>query len=125
MIQPVAPGSYASGVIILLSDGRRTAGPDPIEVAKMAAERGVRVYTVGFGTIEGTTISMDNYSFYVRLDEETLKSGRENDRRRIFSRWHRRRFAQGVRKPEHQAFDGAQGNRNQRVLQRASRRCSR
>ena len=40
----------------------------------MAADRGVRVYTVGFGTIEGTTISMDNYSFYVRLDEETLKA---------------------------------------------------
>lgn len=74
VIQPVAVGSYSSGVIILLSDGRRTAGPDPIEVAKMAAERGVRVYTVGFGTIEGTTISMDNYSFYVRLDEETLKA---------------------------------------------------
>ena len=74
VIQPVAPGSYSSGVIILLSDGRRTAGPDPIDVAKMAAERGVRVYTVGFGTIEGTTISMDNYSFYVRLDEETLKA---------------------------------------------------
>ncbi|MBA2411781.1 MAG: VWA domain-containing protein [Burkholderiaceae bacterium] len=74
VVQPVAPGSHASGVIILLSDGRRTAGPDPIEVAKMAAERGVRVYTVGFGTIEGTTISMDNYSFYVRLDEETLKA---------------------------------------------------
>ena len=74
VVQPVAPGSYSSGVIILLSDGRRTAGPDPIEVAKMAAERGVRVYTVGFGTIEGTTISMDNYSFYVRLDEETLKA---------------------------------------------------
>ena len=74
VLQPMAPGSYPSGVIILLSDGRRTTGPDPIEVAKMAAERGVRVYTVGFGTLEGTTISMDNYSFYVRLDEETLKS---------------------------------------------------
>ncbi|MEP6607780.1 MAG: VWA domain-containing protein [Burkholderiaceae bacterium] len=74
VVQPAAPGSYGSGVIILLSDGRRTAGPDPIEVAKMAAERGVRVYTVGFGTLEGTTISMDNYSFYVRLDEETLKA---------------------------------------------------
>jgi Ca-activated chloride channel homolog len=72
--QPVALGSYASGVIILLSDGRRTTGPDPLEVAKMAAERGVRVFTVGFGTLQGTTIQSENYSFYVRLDEETLKA---------------------------------------------------
>jgi Ca-activated chloride channel family protein len=70
---PVAPGSFTNGVIILLSDGRRTTGPDPIEVAKLAADRGVRVYTVGFGTREGTSISIGEYSFYVRLDEETLK----------------------------------------------------
>jgi Ca-activated chloride channel family protein len=70
---PVAPGSFTTGVIILLSDGRRTTGPDPIEVAKLAADRGVRVYTVGFGTREGTSISIGEYSFYVRLDEETLK----------------------------------------------------
>ena len=54
--------------------GRPTTGPDPLEVAKMAADRGVRVFTVGFGTLQGTTIQSDNYSFYVRLDEETLKA---------------------------------------------------
>jgi Ca-activated chloride channel family protein len=71
---PVAPGSYKAGVIILLSDGRRTTGPDPIEIARMVADRGVRVYTVGFGTREGAPISVDGYSFFVRLDEETLKA---------------------------------------------------
>jgi Ca-activated chloride channel homolog len=71
-VEPVAPGSYASGVVILLSDGRRTTGPDPVEVARMAAQRGVRVYTVGFGTREGAMITFDSYSFFVRLDEETL-----------------------------------------------------
>jgi Ca-activated chloride channel family protein len=70
---PVKPGSYTSGVIVLLSDGRRTTGPDPIEVAKMAADRGVRVFTVGFGTVEGATIGFEGWSAYVRLDEETLK----------------------------------------------------
>jgi Ca-activated chloride channel family protein len=71
---PVAPGSYTSGAIILLSDGRRTTGPDPIEAAKLAADHGVRVYTVGFGTQEGGTIDgFEGWSFYVRLDEETLK----------------------------------------------------
>jgi Ca-activated chloride channel family protein len=72
--EPVAPGSYTSGVIILLSDGRRTTGPDPLQIAKMAADRGVRVYTVGFGTLQGTTIGFEDYQIYVRLDEETLKA---------------------------------------------------
>jgi Ca-activated chloride channel family protein len=70
----VPPGSYESGVIILLSDGRRTTGPDPLEAAKMAADRGVRVYTVGFGTRDGAAVDFGEYSFYVRLDEETLKA---------------------------------------------------
>ena len=73
-LAPVPPGSYKSGVIILLSDGRRTTGPDPLDAAKMAAERGVRVYTVGFGTRDGGAVDFGEYSFYVRLDEETLKA---------------------------------------------------
>ena len=73
-VKPVAPGSYSSAVIILLSDGQRTTGPDPIEVAKMAADRGVRVYTVGFGTTTGEIIGFEGWSFRVRLDEETLKT---------------------------------------------------
>lgn len=73
--KPVAPGSYTSGAIILLSDGRRTTGPDPLMAAKMAADRGVRVYTVGFGTKEGAMItSEEGWSFFVRLDEDTLKA---------------------------------------------------
>lgn len=72
---PAVPGSYTSGAIILLSDGRRTTGPDPLEAARMAADRGVRVFTVGFGTKEGGTIpGWEGMGFYVRLDEETLKA---------------------------------------------------
>lgn len=71
---PVAPGSYTGGLIILMSDGRRTTGPDPVQAAKMAAERGVRVYTVGFGTREGATVDSDGWSFYARLDEDALKA---------------------------------------------------
>lgn len=72
--EPLKPGTYTGGVIILLSDGRRTTGPDPLDIARMAADRGVRVYTVGFGTREGASIDFEGYSFYVRLDEETLKA---------------------------------------------------
>ena len=70
----VPPGSFESAVVILLSDGRRTTGPDPIDAAQWAADRGVKVYTVGFGTKEGATIDFGEWSFYVRLDEETLKA---------------------------------------------------
>jgi Ca-activated chloride channel family protein len=69
----VPPGSYASAAIILLTDGQRTTGPDPIEAAKLAADRGVRVYTVGIGTVAGEVIGFEGWSFRVRLDEETLK----------------------------------------------------
>jgi len=71
--KPVEPGSYSSAVIIMMTDGQRTTGPDPIEIAKLAAERGVRVYTVGFGTTKGEIIGFEGWSFRVRLDEDTLK----------------------------------------------------
>jgi Ca-activated chloride channel family protein len=71
---PVEPGSYASAAIIMLTDGQRTTGPDPLEAAKMAADHGIRVYTVGIGTTKGENISFEGWSMRVRLDEETLKS---------------------------------------------------
>ncbi len=71
---PVAPGSNDSMAIILLSDGQRTTGPDPIEAARRAAERGVRIYTVGIGTVEGEVVTFEGWSFRARLDEETLKA---------------------------------------------------
>lgn len=71
---PVQPGSYSSAAIIMLTDGQRTTGPDPLEAAKMAAERGVRVYTVGMGTTGGEVIGFEGWSMRVRLDEETLKN---------------------------------------------------
>ena len=72
--KPVPPGSYSSAAIILLTDGQRTTGPDSLEAAKMAADRGVRIYTVGIGTKEGETIGFEGWSMRVRLDEETLKA---------------------------------------------------
>jgi Ca-activated chloride channel family protein len=73
-LTPVPPGSYRNGAIILLTDGRRTIGPDPLEAARLAADRGVKVYTVGFGKSEGGATNVDGYSIYMRFDEETLKS---------------------------------------------------
>lgn len=71
--KPVPPGSNNSVAIILLTDGQRTTGPDPLEVAKMVADRGVRVFTVGVGTKEGQIVGFEGWSMHVRLDEDTLK----------------------------------------------------
>jgi len=70
--QPVPPGSYGSAVIVLLTDGQNTIGPEPLEAAQMAASRGVKVYTVGFGTKDGKLVG-EGFSILVRLDEDTLQ----------------------------------------------------
>ncbi|MEP6942195.1 MAG: VWA domain-containing protein [Betaproteobacteria bacterium] len=72
--KPVPAGSYNAAVIILLTDGQTTTGPDPIEAARMAADRGVRVYTVGVGTPSGELIGAEGWSMRVRLDEAALKN---------------------------------------------------
>jgi Ca-activated chloride channel family protein len=83
---PVPPGSYASAAIVLLSDGRRTTGPDPLEAAKMAADRGVRVFTVGLGTPQGGMAGFEGgWSIYMRFDEETLRAIADVTRGEYFS----------------------------------------
>ena len=69
----VPPGSYAEAAIILLTDGQTTAGPDPVDAARLAAERGVRVFTVGVGTPDGQILTGEGWSIRVRLDEDALK----------------------------------------------------
>jgi len=72
-VEPVAPGSYDSAVIILLSDGRRTTGVDTLEAAKMAADRGVRIHVVGLGTLDGHVAEGEGMAIYLKLDEPTLR----------------------------------------------------
>ncbi len=72
--RPALPGSNGNAAIILLTDGRRTIGPDPLEAARLAADHGVRVYTVGFGNSQGGPVAFEGYSIYMMFDEETLKA---------------------------------------------------
>jgi len=71
--KPVPPGSNTSAAIVLMSDGSSNVGPDPVKMAEIAAEKGVRIYTVGIGTPEGATLKLDGFSVRVKMDEETLK----------------------------------------------------
>jgi len=71
--QPVPAGSNRSAAIVLLSDGESNHGPDPLEAAKLAADHGVRIYTVGIGSKEGYTLGFSGWSMRVRLDEDVLR----------------------------------------------------
>ena len=58
--------------VVLLTDGRNNREPDPIEMAAMARDQQVKVYTVGLGTESGS-INLENGGFRVGFDPETLK----------------------------------------------------
>jgi Ca-activated chloride channel family protein len=50
---PVPKGAYAPDIIVLLTDGVSNTGPLPVDAARQASDRGVRVYTIGYGTEAG------------------------------------------------------------------------
>ena len=72
---PVPPGFHVPGTIVLLTDGQNRTGPSPIDAARVAADRGVRVFTIGVGTVEGSTFrgGGGGFGFRASLDESTLK----------------------------------------------------
>jgi Ca-activated chloride channel family protein len=70
---PVPPGSYESAIIVLLTDGATTAGPDPIAAGQLAADFGVRVFTVAFGSRNGAVVNFAGRSMRATLDTPTLQ----------------------------------------------------
>lgn len=88
---PVAPGAHVPATIILLTDGQNRTGPLPVDAARIARDRGVRVFTIGVGTTQGGTVQLQpdrapvfgggqgfggggfGGGFRTVLDEETLK----------------------------------------------------
>ena len=70
---PVPKGTYTSAVIVLLTDGENNQQPDPLAAAQAAADRGVRIYTVGIGSAAGTTLEIDGFKVHSQLDEATLQ----------------------------------------------------
>jgi len=47
---PTRPGNFQPDTIVVLTDGSNTTGVDPVTAAQQAAARHLRVYTIGFGT---------------------------------------------------------------------------
>jgi Ca-activated chloride channel family protein len=70
---PAPQGWYPSAVIVLLTDGENNQSPDPVAAADLAADLGVRVYTVGIGSAAGTTIVVEGFTVHTSLDEPMLQ----------------------------------------------------
>lgn len=96
---PLEPpqGWYPSAVVVLLSDGENNENPDPIATADLAADLGVRVYTVGVGSTTGAILDIEGFTVHSQLNEAILQeiahitggqyyyAGNEEDLRRIYS----------------------------------------
>jgi Ca-activated chloride channel homolog len=70
---PLPQGTYTSAAIILLSDGENNENPDPLVVARQAADRGVRIYTVGIGSPEGIDLHVNGFTVHTTLNEPMLQ----------------------------------------------------
>ena len=70
---PVPKGTYTSAAIVLLTDGENNESPDPLAAAQTAADRGIRIYTVGIGSTAGTTLHVNGFTVHTQLDEATLQ----------------------------------------------------
>jgi Ca-activated chloride channel family protein len=70
---PVPKGTYQPAVIVLLTDGENNESPDPFAAAQAAADRGVRINTVGIGSPAGVILHVNGITVHTQLDEATLQ----------------------------------------------------
>lgn len=70
----VARGSDLSSAIVLVSDGQGALGVPPLTAAKLLADRGIRVYTIGIGTPYGGTAHVEGMPpLHADFEEDTLQ----------------------------------------------------
>src|SRR5215212_8999159 len=94
---PAPQGWYPSAVIVLLTDGENNQSPDPTAAADLAADLGVRVYTVGIGSAAGAMVTVEGFTVLSQLNEPMLQyisdttggtyynAGNEEDLRKIYN----------------------------------------
>lgn len=90
-------GWYPSAVVVLLSDGENNENPDPILAADLAADLGVRIYTIGIGSVNGAILDIEGFTVHSQLNEPMLQeisgitggeyynAGNEEELRRIYN----------------------------------------
>jgi Ca-activated chloride channel homolog len=69
----VPRGYYQPAVIVLLTDGENTVAPDPLAAAQIAANQGVRIYTVGIGSEAGADLNIEGFIVHSQLDQSMLE----------------------------------------------------
>lgn len=72
-LEGVDIGYFGSAAVVLLSDGENTSRFDPLIVAQLATNAGIRVFPIGLGSAEGTTVEIDGYEVATALNEELLQ----------------------------------------------------
>jgi Ca-activated chloride channel family protein len=70
---PVPNGTHVPAAIVLLTDGENTSAPNPLNAAQTAADRGVRIYTIGVGSPTGADLNVNGFMVHTQLDETTLQ----------------------------------------------------
>jgi Ca-activated chloride channel family protein len=66
-------GDFPSAIVVLLTDGENTDSPDPLLMAQLAADAGVRIFPVGLGSAEGVVLELEGFRILSRLDETVLR----------------------------------------------------
>jgi Ca-activated chloride channel family protein len=72
LLAQLPEGAYPASTIVILSDGENNQSIDPLEAAQAAAERDVRIDTLGFGTPGGAVLEVDGFTVHTALDEGSL-----------------------------------------------------
>ncbi len=65
-------GYFGSAAIVMLSDGEDKSDLNPVDMARLASSAGVKIYTIGVGSPEGTTVEIDGFSIATALNEAAL-----------------------------------------------------
>ncbi|HUC15394.1 MAG TPA: VWA domain-containing protein, partial [Acidimicrobiales bacterium] len=67
-------GYYGGATIVLISDGEDTTQAGPVTMARLASSAGVRLQTIGVGTVAGTTVKIDGFSVATAMDPQILEA---------------------------------------------------
>lgn len=86
---PVPEGHFAPAIIVLLTDGASNTGTLPVDAAQQAVDRGLRVFTIGFGTANGGGSSLNCRSDTVEGNTPQMEEGQSSGQ--TFGGWGFRR----------------------------------
>jgi Ca-activated chloride channel family protein len=67
-------GYFGGTTIVLISDGENTSQSNPETMARLASSAGVRIQTIGVGSVAGTTVQIGGFRVATALNPQTLEN---------------------------------------------------